>query len=33
MTFEQIRALVTARMVAFTGINQSRIDYPKDGLK
>lgn len=28
MTFEQIRALVTARMVAFTGINQSRIDYP-----
>lgn len=28
MTFEQIRALITARMVAFTGIDQARIDYP-----
>lgn len=28
MTFEQIRALITARMVAFTGIEQARIDYP-----
>lgn len=28
MTFEQIRALITARMVAFTGIEQVRIDYP-----
>ncbi|AZD86512.1 hypothetical protein C4K14_3688 [Pseudomonas chlororaphis subsp. aureofaciens] len=28
MTFEQIRALITARMVAFTGIEQTRIDYP-----
>ncbi|WP_236169825.1 phage tail terminator-like protein [Pseudomonas atacamensis] len=28
MTFEQIRALITARMVAFTGIDQERIDYP-----
>ena len=28
MTYEQIRALTTARMVAFTGIDQARIDYP-----
>lgn len=28
MTFEQIRALITARMVAFTGIERARIDYP-----
>lgn len=28
MTFEQIRALITARMVAFTDIDQVRIDYP-----
>ena len=28
MTFEQIRALITSRMVAFTGIDQTRIDYP-----
>ena len=28
MTFEQIRALITGRMVAFTGIDQARIDYP-----
>lgn len=28
MTFEQIRALITARMVAFTGVDQARIDYP-----
>lgn len=28
MTFEQIRSLITARMVAFAGIEQARIDYP-----
>lgn len=28
MTYEQIRAALTARMVAFTGIDQMRIDYP-----
>lgn len=28
MTYEQIRALITARMVSFTGIEQARIDYP-----
>lgn len=28
MTFEQIRALIIARMAAFTGIDQERIDYP-----
>ena len=28
MTYEQIRALITAHMVAFIGIDQSRIDYP-----
>nr|DAJ88971.1 MAG TPA: tail completion protein [Caudoviricetes sp.] len=28
MTYEQIRALITARMVAFTGIVQASIDYP-----
>ncbi|UQS92525.1 hypothetical protein M5C90_15850 [Pseudomonas chlororaphis subsp. piscium] len=28
MTFEQIRALITARMVAFDGIDQEQIDYP-----
>ena len=28
MTYEQIRALITARMVAFSGIDQARIDYP-----
>ena len=28
MTCEQIRALITARMVAFTGVEQARIDYP-----
>jgi hypothetical protein len=28
MTFEQIRSLLTARMVAFAGIEQDRIDYP-----
>lgn len=28
MTFEQIRALITGRVVTFTGIDQDRIDYP-----
>ncbi|MBI6975137.1 MULTISPECIES: phage tail terminator-like protein [Pseudomonas] len=28
MTYEQIRALITARMASFTGIDQARIDYP-----
>jgi len=28
MTYEQIRQLITARMAAFTGITQDRIDYP-----
>lgn len=28
MTFEEIRALITARMVAFSGLTQDRIDYP-----
>ncbi|NHC53114.1 phage tail terminator-like protein [Pseudomonas sp. AU8050] len=28
MTYEQIRAALTARMAAFAGIEQSRIDYP-----
>jgi hypothetical protein len=28
MTFEQIRSLLTARMVAFAGLDQARIDYP-----
>lgn len=28
MTYEQIRAALTARMVAFIGIDQARIDYP-----
>ena len=28
MTYEQIRVLITARMVAFTGVEQARIDYP-----
>lgn len=28
MTFEEIRATITARMVAFTGLAQERIDYP-----
>lgn len=28
MTYEQIRAALTARMAAFTGIDQARIDYP-----
>lgn len=28
MTYEQIRAALTARMAAFTGIDQMRIDYP-----
>ena len=28
MTYEQIRAALTARMVAFTGVDQARIDYP-----
>ena len=28
MTYEQIRALITARMAAFAGIEQARIDYP-----
>ncbi|MBS4081804.1 hypothetical protein [Pseudomonas rustica] len=28
MTFEQIRLLITGRMVAFTGIDQAWIDYP-----
>lgn len=28
MTFEQIRYLITVRMVAFTGIEHARIDYP-----
>lgn len=28
MTFEQIRAIITGRMVAFTGLDQARIDYP-----
>lgn len=28
MTFEEIRQLITARMVAFTGLAQDRIDYP-----
>lgn len=28
MTYEDIRKLITARMVAFTGLPQSSIDYP-----
>lgn len=28
MTYEQIRLAVTARMVAFTGITQDRVEYP-----
>jgi hypothetical protein len=28
MTFEQIRALITAHMVAFAGLDQERVDYP-----
>lgn len=28
MTYEQIRTALTARMAAFTGIDQARIDYP-----
>lgn len=28
MTYEQIRRAIVARMVAFTGIEQERIDYP-----
>lgn len=28
MTFEEIRELITARMVAFPGLDQDRIDYP-----
>ncbi|MEE4332307.1 phage tail terminator-like protein [Pseudomonas alliivorans] len=28
MTYEQIRQLITARMVTFTGIAQERIQYP-----
>lgn len=28
MTYEQIRAALTARMAALTGIDQARIDYP-----
>ncbi|MFJ2491395.1 hypothetical protein ACIOV9_07600 [Pseudomonas iridis] len=28
MTFEQIRALITCRMVSFAGIDQARVDYP-----
>lgn len=28
MTFEKIRTLITARMVAFAGIDQARVDYP-----
>lgn len=28
MTYEEIRVIITARMVAFTGIEQARIDYP-----
>lgn len=28
MTFEQIRALITARMVAFADLDQERVDYP-----
>ncbi len=28
MTYEEIRKLITARMVAFTGLPQSSIDYP-----
>lgn len=28
MTYEQIRAALTARMASFTGIDQARIDYP-----
>ena len=28
MTYEQIRAALTARMADFTGIDQARIDYP-----
>jgi hypothetical protein len=28
MTFEQIRTLITVRMVAFSGLEQERIDYP-----
>lgn len=28
MNFEQIRVLITARMVAFSAIEQARIDYP-----
>ena len=28
MTYEQIRELITARMVAFTGVAQTQIGYP-----
>ena len=28
MTYEEIRSLITARMVAFTGLAQASIDYP-----
>lgn len=28
MTYEKIRVLITARMVAFTGLEQARISYP-----
>ncbi|MCS3467086.1 hypothetical protein M2401_000807 [Pseudomonas sp. JUb42] len=28
MTYEEIRQLITARMVTFTGIEQARIQYP-----
>lgn len=28
MTYEQIRVLITARMAAFTGLDQARIGYP-----
>ncbi|MGU9816022.1 phage tail terminator-like protein [Pseudomonas sp. LF135] len=32
MTYEQIRAALTARMVAFIGIDQARIDYPNQPI-
>lgn len=28
MTYDETRSLITGRMVAFTGIEQARIDYP-----
>lgn len=33
MTFEEIRQAVVGRMVTFTGIEQSRIDYPNQSTR